>query len=57
MIHYDIAMGVIEIIQNVACDNHHNFQHVNFISSQKKEKKFHYLEDYLMMKLTLIRVR
>jgi hypothetical protein len=37
MIHYDIAMGVIEIIQYVACDNHDNFQHLNFISSQKKK--------------------
>jgi hypothetical protein len=55
MIHYDIAMGVVEIIQNVACDNHDNLQHVNFISSQKK--KFHYFDDYLMMKVTLIRVR
>ncbi len=39
-----------EIIQSVAYDNYDDFQHVNFIFSQKK---FHYFEDYLITKLTL----
>jgi hypothetical protein len=40
-----------EIIQIVAYDNYDDFQHVNFIFSQKTIS--HYFEDYLMTKLTL----
>jgi hypothetical protein len=40
-----------EIIQSVVYDNYNEFQHVNFIPSQKIS--FRYFEDYLMMKLTL----
>ncbi len=39
-----------EIIESVAYDNYDDFQHVNFIVSQKL---VHYFEDYLMTKLTL----
>jgi hypothetical protein len=39
-----------EIIQSVAYDNEDDFQHVNFIFSQKI---IHCFEDYLMTKLTL----
>jgi hypothetical protein len=39
-----------EIIEGVAYDNYDDFQHVNFIVSQKL---VHYFEDYLITKLTL----
>jgi len=39
-----------EIIQSVDYDNEDDFQHVNFIFSQKK---FHCFEDYLITKLIL----
>jgi hypothetical protein len=39
-----------ETIQNVAYDNYDNFEHVNFIFSQKF---IQYFDNYLMTKLTL----
>jgi hypothetical protein len=42
-----------EIIQSVAYDNYDNFQHVNFIFSQKFIIHFTILRIILMTKLTL----
>jgi hypothetical protein len=35
MIYYDIIVWVVKNIQSVAYDNYDDFQHVNFIFSQK----------------------
>jgi hypothetical protein len=42
-----------EIIQNVAYDNYNDFQTCEFHIFQQNFISFHYLEDYLMTKMTL----
>jgi hypothetical protein len=49
MIYYDIEVNS-EIIQTMSYDNYDDFQHVNFVFSQKKN---HYFKDCLMTKLLL----